>query len=162
MSFNTGGWEDLDYCPQIWTTIDQKRDRAPPADRTNLKALQIMAENPDEYLKFMFDQPRFKAEEVLSPTSTAGTHTTAADTDKDAEAFYILEKRVWEAELKAAAPAILLQAKAEAEAKTEAVLGEKAGKAKRDECKKTRVRALQVRLVGAFSDCGLRLWQPRG
>ena len=36
---------------------------------------------------------------------------------------------VWEEEVKAAAPAILLQAKAEAEAKTEVELGEKAGKA---------------------------------
>ena len=46
MSFNTGGWEDLDFCPQIWTTIDQKRDRAPPGARDNLRALKSMAENP--------------------------------------------------------------------------------------------------------------------
>ena len=67
---------------------------------------------------------------------------------------------MWEAELKAAAPAILLQAKAEAEAKTEVVLGEKAVKGQEGGPQKTRVRALHVRLVGAFSDRGLRRWQP--
>ena len=84
----------------------------------------------------MLDQPRFKSEEVLSPTSTAGSHTTAADMDRDVEAFHVLEKSVWEAELKAVAPAILLQAKADAEVKAEVVLGEKAGKAKREDRKK--------------------------
>ena len=43
---------------------------------------------------------------------------------------------MWETELKAVAPAILLQAKADAEAKVDVVLGEKAGKAKREDRKK--------------------------
>ena len=89
-------------------------------------------------MKLMLNQPRFNAEEALSQSSTAGTHTTAADEDKDVEAFSVLEKSVWEAELKAVAPAILLQAKADAEAKVDVVLGEKAGnkKAKREDRRK--------------------------
>ena len=103
----------------------------------------------------MLNQPRFYAEDVMSQTSTAGTHATAADVAMDMAAFNKLERNAWERELKAVAPAILLQAKEHA--KVDAALGEK--KTERPRGRPARSASpkdgaissvVQMRLVGAF------------
>ena len=61
MSFSRGGWVELEYHGQNWSTADTKRDRAPLAARKNLADLKRRATGPDAYIRHMRDQPKFEA-----------------------------------------------------------------------------------------------------
>ena len=127
----------MDHRLQIWSTVDQKRDRAPPGARRSLRALQKLSEEPDDYIKLMRNQSHFEADDVLSPVPTADTFVTAAgEVDVDIAAFKKFERAAWDAEMKVMAPMIVQQAKTEPRPKVK--LGTDAGRAKKESRAKKR------------------------
>ena len=90
-----------------------------------------MASGPDDYIKFMLNQPRFDAEDVLSQASTADTFVTAAgDVDEDTAAFKRFERDALGRRNEDHGPETMQQAKAEP--KSDIKPGVDSGKAKKE------------------------------
>ena len=91
--------------------------------------LQKRAEEPDEYLTYVRNQPSFKMCEVLSETSTVSTLASGSG-ENYTEAFETLTEDTWNKVQKAMIPVTAQRAKTSSSA--EAGLGNVAGKVKRE------------------------------
>jgi hypothetical protein len=94
MNFTTGGWDDLEYCEQTWSTPGMPRSRAPPASRGHLLELKRRSLEPDDDMSFVRSQPKLEATEVMSQTSITYASVTAGGWDEDSE-FDKLEYATW-------------------------------------------------------------------
>ena len=79
MDYSNEDWDSLDWTPQIWSTLDETRERAPPAAKLHIKELKRRADEPDAYISHMKSMPSFHSCDAFS------TKTDSTRQDDDAE-----------------------------------------------------------------------------
>jgi hypothetical protein len=135
MEFDEGTWDSLDYTPQIWTTLETKRGRAPPASRQHIGDLKKRAMTQDPYMEHMLAMPAFSCDAL----STITESTRQGDGEDSDGSFEEVEGKMWYDALKTWGPATAAKTKA-AGAKTAPNLSGSADKT-RNSKKKAKVKA---------------------
>ena len=92
MDYDDKDWDSLDHTPQIWTTIEEARERAPPASRKHIEDPRKMSKEADPYMKHMMEMPAFKACDALSTSTNSARQGDDADSDGS---FQETEGSIW-------------------------------------------------------------------
>ena len=127
IEFTPEEWGNVAYEPQVWSTIENARTKAPPATRGNILNLKSRALHQGDNLKHMCGMKKFLSCDALS-TITESTAEGDAE-DRSEASFARLDKQLWTTAMRNTVPAI----KAKARNPTAASLGAVAGKVRRAE-----------------------------
>ena len=129
MDCSSEEWDSLDWTPQIWSTLGETRERAPPAARSHIVYLKDRANNADAYIRHMKAMPSFQSRDALS---TITEPTRQEDDDDESVDSFSLERNVWNASLKKHLSNTIAKHEAEGKAKPKeyGVVKKPKGKAK--------------------------------
>ena len=127
IEFAEGDWDSLGWMPQIWSTLETTRTKAPPAAMGHIADLKRRATQRDDYLDFMCKMPSFKSGDALS---TVTESTRQEEDDGDSVASYRTEDTVWNAALKRHLPNTIAKHDAVGKAKPKALGAQKKSRGK--------------------------------